>query len=191
MNDQTKFDPLTCAYIGYGLRQAIANGMETEYDALCGEDGLMQRLVDCAPLLDAEWDRRYGEDGVVPHGAHFVFSYEIAEPFGERFAKMLVEDADATPDELIKQLFREADPEFVEPELPPGFDLAAIKAELTEYTVKHVLTDPDCLKRICQNGFTALDRRPDDELVALYRAVFDKEPPMTPSTADAELQAAA
>lgn len=105
-------DLMTAAYIGYGLRQALDTGLEFDGDQFESEEALMQALVDCAPKLAAEWERRYGAKGLDPYGCGFVYYYEVAEPFGEQYARLLAEDSGATPDALIQELFNDADPNF-------------------------------------------------------------------------------
>lgn len=107
-------EPLTIAYIGYGLCLARDQGVEFDFGHFGGEDGLMAFLIESAQALDDEWERRYGENGVCPHGAHFIFSFAIALPFGSRYAEMLAHDHLAKPDALIQELFNAADPEFRE-----------------------------------------------------------------------------
>lgn len=109
-------DPLTLAYIGYGVARA-----RTEEGYLDGigewesEDALMQDVIAHADALDAEFERRYGPNGVNPEGCSFVFAYDIAEPFGMQFTKLLVSDEKADAEVLIQQLFNQADPGFKEP----------------------------------------------------------------------------
>lgn len=106
------FDQMTVAYIAYGLRAALAEGLIIDTDEFGGEIGLVTGLIGYAPALDAEQQRRYGEYGLDPDGQPFLFYYEIAEPFGQKYAEMLAADraADAAP--LIQKLFDDADPKF-------------------------------------------------------------------------------
>ncbi len=96
----------------FGFRAAIAAGLEFDPDDFGGEVGLMTGLIGYAPALDAEMQRRYGEHGLQPYGQPFVFDYEISEPFGFKFARMLAADraADAAP--VIQKLFDDSDPTF-------------------------------------------------------------------------------
>lgn len=105
-------DPMTVAYIAFGFRAALAEGLVFDPDDFNGEIGLMEVLIGNAPALDAELQRRYGEHGLEPGGQPFVFPYEIAEPFGHKFAEMLDVDECAEAAPLIQKLFDEADPQF-------------------------------------------------------------------------------
>lgn len=192
-NDQQSANLMTAAYIGFAFREAIADGLEFELED-GGQCSIMERLLESAPLLDAEWQRRYGTDGINPQGACFHYYYEVVEEFGKQFVVMLEKDWFTSPAALIKSLFDEADPEFVEPVPEPAYDLPAIKSALMQNTLTIAINSPTYTREILESGFVPFEVRPEDELVALYRTTFGQEPPMLnipTSTPDANLQAAA
>src|SRR5690606_13664694 len=170
-------DPLTIAYIVYGLRDALADGMEYDADAFEGETGLIDALIEHASALDAEFQRRYGPDGICPDGAPFVFYYEVAQEFGRKFAWALAEykHEDAAP--FIKRAFDAADPEFAEPQVP-AYDMKAIREALLDHALEQVTRDPELVQRMLVKGAVGLDNRNDEELIELYRSALMEEPPM-------------
>jgi len=170
-------DPLTIAYIAYGLRDALSEGLEYDDAAFEGESGLMAALIEHASALDAEFLRRYGPDGIRPEGAAFVFYYDVAEEFGRKFAWALAEykHEDATP--IIKRVFDAADPEFAEPQVP-AYDMNAIRVALLDHALEQATRDPELIQRMLVKGTVGLDNRSDEELVELYRSALKEEPPM-------------
>lgn len=166
---KTQGEALTIAYIGYGFRSALVGGLVYDADKFGGEEGILSELVAQAPALDAEWDFRYGEHGVVPNGASFVFSYEIAEPFGEQFAKLLAADPAADPKPLIQEIFAAADPEFPVP------DMEAIREAVVEDALDSLANGDGYAADVVRKGFTGIDRLSRTELVRHYREVFDDD----------------
>lgn len=166
-----KADPMTPAYLGYGFRSALDAGLEYDPDRFGGEEGFMQQILDCAPLLNAEWQRRYGDDGINPGGAPFIYAYEVVEPFAQQFATQLAADRSADPKPLIKELFDSADPKFGEP------DIKAIRESLLDDALDSVATDESFAHDILKNGHKGLNEMSDAEVIALYKERFDDELP--------------
>lgn len=170
---KTQGEALTIAYIGYGFRSALVGGLVYDADKFGGEEGILSELIAQAPALDAEWDFRYGEHGVVPNGASFVFGYEIAEPFGEQFAKLLAADPGADPKPLIQRLYAEADPEFKVP------DMDAIKQSITEDVLDSLAGGEGYAESLVRNGYKGIGRMSRTEMVQHYRELFgDDELPL-------------
>lgn len=184
-NTAPAVDPLTIAYIGYGLHAALVSDLEYDGDDFDGESGLMATLVEHAATLDAEWQRRYGVSGIQSGGCDFVFYYEIAEPFGEQFAKQLAADRHADPKPLIAELFRKADPNFTEPDPEPGYDIPAIKEAIRSHVVSRI-SNPTIAGDFIDHGFAGLARRTDEELVEMYEHIFGEDPPRIGSRSNAD-----
>lgn len=105
-------DPLTVAYVAMGASKAI-RGCEFGVlpaevsDHFSGELGFIQAVTDEAWRLDAvayALEERGGLDG--------VFCYEVAEPFGEHFAKALIaehmqEAPGASADAVATRMFED------------------------------------------------------------------------------------
>lgn len=116
-------DPLTIAYVAMGASKAIR---EREFgtlpaevsDHFSGELGFIEAVTDEAWRLDAvayALEERGGLDG--------VFCYEVAEPFGEHFAKALIaehmqEAPGASADAVAARMFED----FSLPEGAAGHD---------------------------------------------------------------------
>lgn len=111
-------DHLTIAYIAHGVRKALTD------DQASRELHLTILVTKHAGALHREWQRRYGADGIRPGQAKFGWTTEIAEPFGERFAKLLIAEPAATPDDLITALFNRADPTWTEEDAASTTDTA-------------------------------------------------------------------
>lgn len=159
-------EALTIAYIAYGARGAIAEGLTIDPDKFGGEEEFIHQLVGQAAALDAEWDFRYGEQGVSPHGASFVFCYEVAEPFGAAFAKALAEDPSFDPKPLIQEIFAAADPEF------PRLDIEAIREAVIEDALDGLASGEAYAVDVVRRGFTGIDKMSRTELVRHYREIF-------------------
>ena len=186
-------DVVTAGYIGRGVLQADLKEAENQ-PMYQGELSLMELVVEAIPKLNAEYDRRYGPNGIDPLGASFIFAYEIAEPFGKEFAEMLAVDWSAQPEDLIKRIFDSADPQFKEPAQAPAYDLVRIKAKVLEQYTQAVARDPHWLRDICVSGFQGLDSRSPEELVDMYKRFFKSNPPLlttAASTPDGEERATA
>lgn len=185
-------DPLTIAYIGYGLRTALANGLDYDADHFDGEEGLMHILVEQAAKVDAEWQRRYGVQGIEPNGCDFVFYYEVAEPFGEQYAQMLAKDRLAKPEALIQKLFNLADPDFNEPDPEPAYDVPVITQAIRDHVLNRLTSSPQIAGDFIDQGFAGLARRTETELVEMYEHLFGEDAPRieTASNPDHEQLAA-
>lgn len=116
-------DPLTVAMIGAGVAEALAAGCPVT-DIHDGEDSLILDVISHAHLFDAEWQRRYGKDGINPDGAPFNFYMRVAKPFGAGFARLLARDPDATPTCLLTSLFDAAEAHKRALPAPPDAELA-------------------------------------------------------------------
>lgn len=107
--DRTQADPLTIAFIAIGahttllraqddleLRHALADAYERHE----GQQGLIEAVIAPAPLLD---------QALEPVSDTFggVFAYEVAEPFGERFMRALLDQETPDPAPIIADLMAE------------------------------------------------------------------------------------
>lgn len=107
----TKVDPLTIAYVAMGAQQAI-QAMESGHlphqvsDHYGGQWGFIQAITNEAWRLDAVIRAIVAtEDGL-----DGVYLYEVAEPFGEQFARALVAEysgdaPEADADAIARRLF--------------------------------------------------------------------------------------
>ena len=104
-------NPMTLAYIGYGVREALNDhDVSKNVDAFEGEIHFVGAVVALADALDAELERRYRG------GGHpFVYEYEVAEEFGRQAAIALSKDELADPADLIKKIYDAADQDYTEP----------------------------------------------------------------------------
>lgn len=89
-NERTKPEALTIAYLAMGAQNAIRT-MPGKHlpdrvaDAYQGEMNFIEAVTDHALLLDRMADLLDQGDGLAG-----VFLYEIAEPFGEEYARQLI-----------------------------------------------------------------------------------------------------
>lgn len=75
-------DPLTCAYVAIGAKEALAGYLQGRVARMPGEmseQDYIEAVIEHAPMLDGMFERDY------PDGLSGVFVYEVAEPFGTAY----------------------------------------------------------------------------------------------------------
>lgn len=104
-------EPLTIAYVAMGAGQAIraCGHLPSEVaDRYNGQLGFIEAVIDKAWRLDAVVRAIEANQG----GLDGVYVYEVAEPFGERYAEALIAESlgkgpDANPDAIAQALFKD------------------------------------------------------------------------------------
>ena len=91
-------DPTTIAYIAIGAKEALKASGNFPKNYQGGELEFIGECIQHARLLDKE----------APDECAGVFAYEIAEPFGEQYAKALIEGKQPDPKELMQKIMKEA-----------------------------------------------------------------------------------
>ena len=104
---RTTPEPLTVAYIALGASAVLNEAVPSVIEDYSGQIGLMDAIVSPALLLDRVAD--YFDD----HDGHpGVFQYEVSEPFGEAWARVLIGGdaygSDSEERELLWSVMREA-----------------------------------------------------------------------------------
>lgn len=173
-------DSLTFAYIGFGLRSAMAEGLTIDADKFGGEHAFLSELIAFAPALHEEWELRYGEQGVSPGQAPFHFQYEIAEEFGKQYGALLAKDPKADAQPLIQQIFDDADPDFEAP------DMEAIREAIIEDTLDSLARSDSYASDVVRNGLTGVDKMSRRDLVRFYGELFDEPLPLLADRASDE-----
>lgn len=85
-------DPLTCAYVAIGAKEALAGYLQerkTRMPREMSEQDYIEAVIEHAPMLDGMFERDY------PDGLSGVFVYEVAEPFGTAYGQWFLAEGHA------------------------------------------------------------------------------------------------
>jgi len=104
----TPANPLTIAYVAIGAIEAIRRQpgsalSHQDADRYGGQLGFIDAIISHAWRLDAEANCLVQQGNALSG----VFVYEVAEPFGERYAQALISDPSVQPDAIVRDLFKE------------------------------------------------------------------------------------